>query len=149
MMYATANSPFLLAVVFRCGMQLRHRHWPRLLPSVLPSSCMSIDVVFVGSPMRMEWSGVVPGFATIFCFYRGFKRRSALAMLAASSFEGVATVLATFPPTGGMPGRRNWRLYSLRDKQFHSIHERNGEGSGAPVHGAPHPTSAETKCQFR
>src|SRR5437870_12508 len=105
---------------------------------------MSIDVVFVGSPMRMEWSGVVSGFATIFCFCRGFKRQSALAMLAASSFEGVATVLATFPPTGGKPGRRNWRLRSLRGTQFHSAPETSEASSDGPVHDVPHLTNAET-----
>ena len=87
---------------------------------------------------------MVSGFATLFCFWRSFKRRSALAMLAASSFEGGATVLATFPPTGGKRGRRNWRLRSLRGKQFRSAPEKSEAGSDGLVHDVPHPTNAET-----
>jgi hypothetical protein len=61
---------------------------------------------------------VISSFATVLLLCRGVKRRFGLAMLALSFFEGVATVLVTFLPTGGKPGRRNWRLHSLRDRRF-------------------------------
>jgi len=61
----------------------------------------------------------------------------------ASFFGEAAIVLVSFLPNGGKPGRRNWRLRSLRDRQSRSTPEMSGAGSDEPIHDAPRPTNAE------
>src|SRR5216684_6038942 len=61
-------------------------------------------------------------------------------------FGASATVRAKSLPTGGTPGRRNWRPRSLRDTPFHSTHATSGAGSDGPIHDGPLPTKAEMIC---
>src|SRR6267143_4391829 len=61
-------------------------------------------------------------------------------------FGASATVRAKSLPTGGKPGRRNWRPRSLRDMPFRSTPETSGAGSDVPIHDGPLPASAEMIC---
>src|SRR6184192_928546 len=63
-----------------------------------------------------------------------------------SSFETLAIVQAKCLPSGGKPGRKNWRLRSLRGTQFHSTAETSGAGSDEPTHDGPLPANAEMIC---
>ena len=82
-------------------------------------------------------------------FRRAFLRRITLRQLAlvssaAISFEASAIARVMFLPSGGKLGRRNWRLRSLRDTQFHSIPGTSGEGNAGPAHDVLLPANAET-----
>jgi hypothetical protein len=46
-------------------------------------------------------------------------------------------------PIDGEPGKRNWRLRSLEDRQSQSTPEMSGADSDGPVHDGPRPISAE------
>ena len=70
-------------------------------------------------------------------------RPLASVLRAARSFGAIAIVRARFLPSGGKLGRRNWRLRSLKDRQFHSTPEMSGAGSDGPVHDGLHPTNVE------
>ena len=63
--------------------------------------------------------------------------------LASRRSDGVATVRASSPPSDERPGRRNWRLRSLANRQFHSVPEMSGAGSDGLIHGALRPVTAE------
>src|SRR3989442_15144749 len=76
--------------------------------------------------------------------------RSALSLhlpkVALGYFGASAIVRVKSPPTGGKPGRRNWRPRSLRDKPFRLTPETSGAGSDGPIHDGPLPANAEMIC---
>src|SRR5206468_10560882 len=61
-------------------------------------------------------------------------------------FGASAIVRVKSLPTGGTPGRRNWRPRSLRDTPFRSTPETSGAGSDGPIHDGPLPANAEMIC---
>src|SRR6267143_6387735 len=76
--------------------------------------------------------------------------RSALSLhlpnCALGYFGASAIVRVKSLPTGGKPGRRNWRPRSLRDMPFHSTHATSGAGSDGPIHDGPLQANAEMIC---
>src|ERR1700739_2552521 len=63
---------------------------------------------------------------------------------AETSFASCAIARAKSLPSGGKLGRRNWRLRSPRDRQFHLAPGTSGEGNAEPTHDALLPANAET-----
>jgi len=61
-----------------------------------------------------------------------------------SSFEIPAIARVKSLPSGGKLGRRNLRLRSPRDRQFHSAPGTSGEGNAGPTHDVLLPANAET-----
>jgi hypothetical protein len=71
-----------------------------------------------------------PNFQGVDPFEAIFRPRPlAFVLQAARSSGAIATVRARSLPSGGKLGRRNWRLRSLKDTQFHSTPEMSGAGS--------------------
>ena len=78
------------------------------------------------------------------CLRRITLRQLALVSSAETSFEALAIARVKSLPSGGKLGRRNWRLRSPRDRQFHSAPATSGEGNAGPTHDVLLPANAET-----
>src|SRR5205807_10660352 len=78
------------------------------------------------------------------CLRRITQRQLALVSSAETSFEALAIARVKSLPSGGKLGRRNWRLRSPRDRQFHSAPGTSGEGNAGPTHDVLLPANAET-----
>ena len=78
------------------------------------------------------------------CLRRITQRQLALVSSAETSFEALAIARVKSLPSAGKLGRRNWRLHSPRDRQFHSAPGTSGEGNAGPTHDVLLPANAET-----
>src|SRR5438445_3121642 len=78
------------------------------------------------------------------CLRRITLRQLVLVSSAETSFEALAIARAKSLPSGGKLGRRNWRLRSPTDRQFHSAPGTSEEGNAGPTHDVLLPAHAET-----
>src|SRR5260370_10199980 len=69
-----------------------------------------------------------------------------LPSVALGYFGASAIVRVKSLPTGGKPGRRNWRPRTLRDMPFRSTPETSEAGRDAPIHDVTLPPNAEMIC---